>query len=272
MFIPNHKPQNDDRPRCYVPVSQGQLLCSDQGPWAPIDGSLWRFANPDLDAPTHFIGEYFDKDCYTVELQASPAVHDHHWQDLRQLFSLLDPTHYEVAARSMQVVSWDRDHKFCGRCGSETTLHDHDMAKHCEPCNLQFYPRLSPCVITVVTRGEEMLLAHNPTFPARFYSALAGFIEAGESIESALRREVKEEVGITVGKIEYYGSQSWPFPGQLMIGFIAEYESGEIEVDGIEIEEANWYRYDQLPKVPPRTALAGELIQHIVDRHVESQH
>ncbi len=267
MFTPDHKPSTEQAERCYVPVSGGQFLCSDRDPWEPIDGSLWRFANPQLDAPQHFIGRYFDKDCYAVEIDSSPTVIDHHWQDLRHLMAMLTPTQYETAARALQIIGWDNDHKFCGRCGQATTGHEHEMAKHCQPCDLLFYPRLSPCIITVITRGDEILLAHNPAFPAKFFSALAGFIEAGESIESALRREVNEEVGIKVGKIEYFDSQSWPFPGQLMIGFIAEYAEGEIEVDGIEIEEANWYRYDQLPMVPPTAFLAGQLIQHVVDRH-----
>jgi NAD+ diphosphatase len=122
-------------------------------------------------------------------------------------------------------------------------------------------------VITVITRDDHCLLAHNPAFPARFFSALAGFIEAGETIEAALRREVFEEVGLNVGRLHYFGSQAWPFPGQLMIGFHAEYESGDIAIDGIEIEEANWYRYDQLPLVPPPSTLSGQLIQAFVQRH-----
>lgn len=266
-FIPDHKPRGGDADRCYVPLSNGQFLCSDKGPWDPIDGGLWRFSNPQMDAPKHFIGCYFGKDCYVVELDDVPMVIDHHWQNLRNLLGMLSPTQYEVAARALQIIGWHKDHQFCGRCGQETQSHEHEMAKHCQPCDLLFYPRLSPCVITVVTRGEEILLAHNPAFPARFFSALAGFIEAGESIESALRREVKEEVGIEIGKVEYFGSQSWPFPSQLMIGFVAEYESGEIAVDGVEIEEANWYRYDDLPMVPPTSTLSGQLIQHFVNQH-----
>lgn len=266
-FFPDHTPQTDDAERCYVPLSNGQFLCSDTGPWDPIDSSLWRFANPQLDAPKHYLGRYHNKDCYVVELEDLPMVTDHHWQNLRNLLGMLNPTQYEVAARALQIIGWDKDHRFCGRCGEATQSHQHEMAKHCQPCDLLFYPRLSPCVITVVTRGEEILLAHNPAFPGRFFSALAGFIEAGESIESALRREVKEEVGIEIGKVEYFGSQSWPFPSQLMIGFVAEYVEGEITVDGVEIDEANWYRYDDLPMIPPVSTLSGQLIQHFVNQH-----
>ncbi|GAB3106952.1 NAD(+) diphosphatase [Aestuariicella hydrocarbonica] len=267
MFTPDHRPQQEGLEKCYVPISDGLLLSSVEYGWQPLPASSWRFANPQLEAPQHYIGRYFDKDCYVVVLEAQPDVHQHHWQNLRQLLGLLDEISYEVAARALQVVNWDRDHQFCGRCGSRTESHHREMAKHCQSCDALFYPRLSPCVITVVTRGEHCLLAHNPAFPSRFFSALAGFIEVGETIESALRREVREEVGIEVGKLEYFGSQAWPFPGQLMIGFMAEYQSGDIVVDGVEIEEANWYRYDELPLVPPAASLSGQLISHFVKMH-----
>ena len=267
MFIPGHVPQQESSDRCYVPVSQGQVLCSDTQGWQPISASVWRFANPQLEAPVHFIGRYFEQDCYVVILDQLPEIHEHSWFGLGQLLGLLSEVDYEVAARALQIVNWTRDHQFCGRCGSSTEAHVKEMAKYCAPCDLLFYPRLSPCVITVITRGEECLLAHNPAFPARFFSALAGFIEVGESIESALRREVEEEVGLKVGQLEYFGSQAWPFPGQLMIGFLAEYESGDIVVDGIEIEEADWFRYDELPMIPPEATLSGQLIQEFVRRN-----
>lgn len=270
MFVPDHKPRDEGLDVVYVPVSQGHLLCSDSDSWQPIAASVWRFSNPQIDAPRVYIGRYFDQDCYVVELDQQPDVHDHHWQNLRHLMSLLDETHYEVSARALQILNWERDHQFCGRCGCATSSHTKEMAKHCDQCDLLFYPRLSPCVIMIVTRGDEILLAHNPLFPARYYSALAGFVEVGESIESALRREVFEEVGIKVGKLEYFGSQPWPFPGQIMIGFVAEYESGEIAVDGVEIEDANWYRFDDLPFVPPISTLSGQLIQHFVEQHIQT--
>lgn len=267
MFIPAHAPQKEGLDKCYVPVSLGQILCSDADGWQPIASNTWRFANPQHDASTHYIGCYFEQDCYVVILDDAPDVHEHSWLSLHQLLGLLSDIDYEVAARAVQIVNWERDHQFCGRCGSPTQKHEKELAKHCSPCDLLFYPRLSPCVITVITRGEECLLAHNPAFPSRFFSALAGFIEVGETIESALRREVEEEVGINVGRLEYFGSQSWPFPGQLMIGFLAEYQSGDIVVDGIEIEEADWFRYDELPMVPPETTLSGQLIREFVKRN-----
>ena len=245
-------------------VSNGLLLCSDTDPWSPIDDSVWRFSNPQLNAPFYCIGQYQGLDCYAVALENTPEIFGHHWVDLRRLMVNLIESHYEIAARALQIIQWELDHGFCGRCGSATSNHEHEMAKHCGRCDLMFYPRLSPCVIMLITRGNECLLARNGNFPGAFYSALAGFIEVGETIEGALRREVLEEVSLRVGALTYFGSQSWPFPGQLMIGFHAEYEHGEIEVDGEEIVEANWYRYDNLPQVPNQFSLAGQLINQFV--------
>jgi NAD+ diphosphatase len=273
FFVPGVIPTSaeDGIERCYVPVSQGRLLVADGSFWEPIDAGVWRFLNPDPAAPSHYLGEFGNKQfgykhCYVVDISQGEEVPGYSWEGLRALLTGLSPVLYEIAARSLQVVTWDSDHRFCGRCGRETESHPNERAKICKPCNLQFYPRLSPCIITVITRDEYCLLAHNPQFPARYFSALAGFVEAGESLEAALAREVKEEVNIDVGNISYFGSQSWPFPSQLMIGFHAEYKSGEIEVDGIEIAEANWYRYDELPLIPPPGTLSGQLIRGFVNR------
>ncbi len=266
MFVPDHIAQDENCEKCFVPVSNGLLLCSDTQGWQPIDANVWRFANPQPEAATVFIGRLYQKNCYVVLLDQQPEVLEHHWLTLRALLGMLDDIQYEVAARALQIVTWQNQHQYCGRCGVPVVSHPKELAKHCTSCELLFYPKITPCVITVVTRGDDILLAHNPAFPQRYFSALAGFIEAGETIESALRREVQEEVGVTVAGLEYFGSQAWPFPGQLMIGFLAEYGSGDIKVDGIEIEEANWYRYDDLPLIPPAATLSGQLIRHFVQQ------
>jgi NAD+ diphosphatase len=266
VFFPGVIQSDDGKPRCYIPVYDNQLLCSEDFIWEPITGSLWRFLNPDPTADIHYIGDYEGQSCFVVSLSEQYNVEGYCWNNLRVMLGMLNPTHYEMTARALQIVNWDIDHRFCGRCGDATLHHSAERAKVCVACKLEFYPRLSPCVITVVTRGEYCLLAHNPTFPDGYYSALAGFIEAGEGIESALRREVKEEVNVTVGKLSYFGSQSWPFPGQLMIGFHSEYELGDVEVDGVEIVDANWYRFDQLPLIPPASTLSGQLIQSFVNK------
>ena len=136
----------------------------------------------------------------------------------------------------------------------------------CMPCGTTNYPRIAPCIIVLVTRGEEMLLARNVNHPGGMYSTLAGFIEAGETPEETLVREVHEEVGVTVRNLRYYQSQSWPFPNQLMLGFFAEYEGGDIVCDPTEIADAQWFHPSELPLIPPSTSVAGQLIKH----HIES--
>ena len=135
----------------------------------------------------------------------------------------------------------------------------------CEPCNINLYPRISPCVIVVVIDGERCLLVGKPSWPEGRFSALAGFLEAGESAEQALHREVFEEVGVHIENIRYVGSQTWPFPGQLMLGFLADAKTTDIQVDGVEIAEAEWFHYSQLPiNCPSIQSMSGRLIEHFV--------
>lgn len=248
-----------------IPVADGRLLCQYHQPWQPLESNVWRFSGMEKLTEPHYLGSLDGRHCFVVSVSDSVTPDGHGWDGLRAIMGLLDPVMFELASRALQVAAWDKDHRFCGRCGSETARHGQERAMVCGGCGMQYYPRLSPCAITVVTRGDECLLAHNAQFPPGMFSALAGFIEAGETAEATLRREVMEEVGLKVGKLHYFGSQSWPFPSQLMLGFHAEYESGEIAVDGVEITEANWYRFDQLPRmVPPPSTLSGQLIQSFV--------
>ena len=143
--------------------------------------------------------------------------------------------------------------------------HAQDRAKHCASCGLINYPRLSPSIIVLVTRGDEMLLARNAAWPNGMYSTLAGFVEPGESIEQTVHREVFEEVGLRLGKLKYFGSQSWPFPNSLMLGFHAEYESGDIVCQEGEIADAQWFKPESLPQIPPKTAISGWLIEEFVN-------
>ena len=136
----------------------------------------------------------------------------------------------------------------------------------CTACGKEYYPRINPCIIVLITRGDKILLARSSRRGTDFYSCLAGFIEPGESAEQAVRREVFEEVGLQVTNIRYTGSQPWPFPSQLMLGFYADYLDGEINPDPEEIADADWYAVDQLPKVPsPRISIAGQLIETYVE-------
>ena len=184
------------------------------------------------------------------------------------LFGLLGRTnqaHFDVIGRAYQLLNWERDHRHCGRCGEGTVLADKGQSRHCEPCRLSVYPRLSPCVIVLVSRDDELLLAASAGSNRRFYSCLAGFVEPGETCEQAVHREVMEEVGLEVEDIQYHGSQPWPFPGQLMLGFTAKWKAGEINIDPEEIDEALWCKPDNLPPVPPPFSIAGQLINRFLD-------
>ncbi len=172
---------------------------------------------------------------------------------------------FYLAGRAQQVADWERDHAFCGRCGTEMESHPVDRAKHCPDCGLMNYPRLSPSIIVLIRKGEEMLLARNANWPQGMYSTLAGFVEPGESIEQTVHREVFEEVGLRVKNVRYLGSQSWPFPNSLMLGFHADYASGDIVCQEGEIADARWFKYSDLPGVPPATAISRWLIDHFVD-------
>jgi len=196
----------------------------------------------------------------------APAPDGTRWSGLRSLFGVMDDGLVALAGRAGQLIDWDRTHRFCGACATPTRREAHERARRCPSCNHAAYPRISPAMMCLVTRGRQILLARNVNFPPGRYSALAGFLEAGESIEEAISREVQEEVGIAVKDPVYFGSQSWPFPHSLMIAFTAEYAGGDLTPNGHEIAEADWFSCDELPQLPPRISIARELIDHTVAR------
>jgi len=184
--------------------------------------------------------------------------------DLRAIFAAVGEPFFAVAGRAKQIVGWHATHRFCGRCGGETEPVEGEMAMRCSRCGMMHYPRVSPAVIVRVSRGGEILLARSPGFPKGMRSVLAGFVEPGESIEETIHREVREEVGVEVANLAYFGSQPWPFPNSLMIGFTAEYAGGEIRPEPGEIEDAGWYRPDDLPQLPPKVSIARRMIDAFV--------
>ncbi len=185
--------------------------------------------------------------------------------NVANLYDLIyDQDLLQNAGKALQIGHHFNTHQFCGRCASPMQLHIEEFYAKCEPCNDTFYPRISPCMIVLVYRGREVLLAKRPEPAPKWYSILAGFVEAGESIEECVHREVYEEVKLKVGNIKYFNSQAWPFPNQMMVGYTAEYVSGEIEIDGIEIGEAQWFNIDDLPDYPPNLSISGQLIEHFI--------
>lgn len=180
---------------------------------------------------------------------------------LRDAWNLLPEALYQVAARARQLLIWDQQSRFCGACGHATAVDAKEPAKRCPACGLVSYPRLSPAIMVLIHRGDELLLARSPHFKPGVYSALAGFVEAGESAEQCLHREVKEEVGLEVCNLRWFASQSWPFPHSLMLAFHADYAAGEIVPQVGEIEDARWFRRDALPLLPNPVSVAWHLIQ-----------
>lgn len=183
------------------------------------------------------------------------------WPPARDWLAQLPEAHFPLISTALQVVAWERDHRYCGRCGQLTERIEGEFAMQCPACGHRNYPRISPCIITLVTHGEDLLLARSPRFPPGRYSTLAGFIEPGETAEDAVRREVFEEVGLSLGKISYYRSQPWPFPHSLMLGFFAEAASRRIVIDGIEIADAAWFSPRRLPQLPPPYSISRALIE-----------
>lgn len=180
--------------------------------------------------------------------------------NLRQLFGVIADEQLAVAMRAVQVLEWDRTHRFCGACGGETEHVGHERARQCVRCRLTFYPRISPAMMVLVRDGPRLLLGRGINFPPGRYSALAGFLEAGETIEQAIHREVLEEVNVRVANLRYFGSQSWPFPNSLMIAFVADYAGGELRHDPAELADAAFFELDELPRLPPRLSIARALI------------
>ena len=213
----------------------------------------------------HAVGALGELACWAVGLAPETnAPEGMAFHGLRRLWGQLDEDVWKTAGRAVQIVEWDRNHRFCGRCGAETARQTAELARTCPRCGLQQFPRISPAVIVRVERGDRILLARSPHFAPGVYSTLAGFVEPGESLEETVVREVREEVGVTVTDLRYFGSQPWPFPHSLMLGFLSDWESGDIVCDESEIAEAEWFKRDALPNVPPRMSIARRLIDAVV--------
>jgi NAD+ diphosphatase len=237
--------------------------------WARIPGAALQKNNNPLwfePARTLYLGRLAGIDCWAAEApaEAPPPPAGLAWEGLRALFSVLEDAHFALAGRATQLLDWDRSHRYCGRCGTPTEAKAEERARVCPACRLAAYPRISPAVMALVRREGEILLARGPHFPPGMYSALAGFVEPGETLEQCLAREVEEEVGVKLSRIRYFASQPWPFPNSLMIAFVCDWESGEIRAQAGEIEAANWFKVLHLPKLPSRISIARRLIDAVV--------
>jgi NAD+ diphosphatase len=212
-----------------------------------------------------YLGMLAGQHCFSAEVAADTLVPDSlSCFGLRGLFGLLDDTLFALAGRAVQIMDWDRSHQYCGRCGAPTEASTAERARMCTACDQPYYPRIAPVVMALVRDGDRLLLARSPRFAPGMYSALAGFVEAGEGLEQSLAREVREEVGVEIANPRYFSSQSWPFPHSLMIAFNCDYAGGEIRVDPAEIEAAQWFSVDSLPDLPNPISIARRLIDATV--------
>jgi NAD+ diphosphatase len=215
-----------------------------------------------------YIGRLDGHSCYTARYPEGEALPEGlEFLGLRQLHEQIDNSMLQAAFRAVQIVRWDETHRFCGACGEATIKKDDEHGKVCTKCGQIFYPRLSPAVIVAITKGDKLLLARNKNFVPGRYSVLAGFVEAGETLEECVKREIKEEVNIEVKNIKYFGSQSWPFPNSFMVGFTAEYESGEIQLDENELAEANWFSAEEMPDIPAKLSISRRLIDWFIEKY-----
>lgn len=214
---------------------------------------------------SQFLGRYGATNCFVAEVgeKTSPPFSTQ-FTGLRTLFGTVEDDLFILAGRAVQILHWHREHRFCGKCGTAMQNRQTELAKICPACGFVSFPRLSPAVIMAITRKNHILLARAPRFPPGMFSTLAGFVEPGETLEEAVKREVREEVNIRIGNIRYVASQPWPFPHSIMIGFSATYVDGEIDVDNDEIEEARWFSVQDLPLLPSKITIARLLIDNFI--------
>ena len=216
-------------------------------------------------AKERYLGTLDGRGCFSGELLEETAPEGASFRGLRSLHGRLEDAVFKVAMRAVHLIDWDRNEQYCGRCGSKTLDKVGETAKECPKCGHVTFPRISPAVIVLVERDGKVLLARGSRFTEKIYSVLAGFVEAGESLEETVGREIAEEVGISVKNVRYFGSQPWPFPDSLMIGFVAEYAGGEIRMDEAEILDAGWFEPGDLPRIPDRISIARRLIDWFVE-------
>ena len=258
---------------CYL-ISGESILCSQDGLPLPVGREF-------VTALAGFIAylplgslepESKNRVIHFAVLEKPVPMAEGQWGGLRQSLGILPDEDFAWTGRAIQLARWLQQDRFCNRCGVQlpapeaSALARSEYVKLCRSCGHSVYPAIAPCVIMLITRGRQCLLAYHVRARREVYTTLAGFIEAGETPEQALMREVREEVGIEVTDLHYAGSQSWPFPGQLMLGFYAEYGGGEIKLDQTELLAADWFNVDDLPEIPSVGTIARRLIDGFVAR------
>ena len=213
---------------------------------------------------TQFLGTLDGTPCYSGELAGEDGPKGTSFHALRPLLRVLPEETFSLAGRAFQVMDWDRTHQFCGKCGGRTDPLAGERGRSCVGCGLHFFPRITPAVIVSVVRDGKILLAQSSRFPTAFYSVLAGFVEPGETFEECVHREIREEVGIEVEDLRYFGSQPWPFPHSLMVGFTASFAGGDLVLEEKEIVRAGWFGPEEVLRL--RIPHHGTIARRMIDR------
>jgi NAD+ diphosphatase len=251
-FLPHHEPHPDGD------YAEGMHILVGRQSVQIVDLSKGDDPFDVPDGGGLYLGHYGTQHVYGHDKEPDAGM------PLMALYGKVDDERWTVAGRAVQLIEWQRTHRFCGRCGTATepAAPPNHRAMVCPQCNLLAFPRLAPAIIVLVTREEDgkALLGRNANFPVAMYSCLAGFVEPGETMEQAVHREVREEVGVDVKDVRYWGSQPWPFPHSLMLGFRATYASGDVVLEDGEIADAQWYSPDELPMIPPGMSIARRII------------
>ena len=274
--MPFNSNYHENRPRAgddfaFVFAGSNLLVSNDRVPTIDELPLLSEPSVVDNVSDGRFFGNIGEKSCYAYYLpedfntepyavSGDNTACGYSFVLLRRYIAELDESICAAAGYASHLLHWDRHSRFCGRCGAENRWHKPECAKKCPVCGNLQYPKISPAIIILIRKGDDILLAHNRRFPKGRYSVLAGFMEIGETVEETAAREVFEECGIRISNIKYVSSQSWPFPDSLMIGLTADYESGELKPDGEEIIHAGWYNPDNFPSIPGPGTIARKLI------------
>lgn len=246
------------------------LFCADEILMGEIDGAdkipvIYELKALDIKPMHVYYMGLLDGNKYYAAICDKSCPNGFSFKKVRQVYGHIEDTGYWLMLRAFHIMNWLRTNRFCGCCGGLTRAFSDELALKCVECGHAVYPRISPAVIVAVIKDDKILLAHSNRFPTGRYSVLAGFVEPGEALEDCVQRELKEEVGIVVTNIHYFGSQPWPFPDSLMVAFTARWSEGEINIDNNEIVDANWYSADNLPNIPSKDSIARQLIDWFVE-------
>lgn len=232
------------------------IPCSEEMPVAAPDGTHILNISP-MDDGT---------EVKALQIEKAPTDKKFEMCGLRQSFYKLSQPLYLKAGKCNELLYWDQNTRFCGRCGSPMLM-DTDISKRCPNCGKTVWPQLATAIIVLINRGDDLLLVHAKNFKTDFYGCVAGFVETGESLEEAVRREVMEETSVTIKNLRYFKSQPWPYPCGLMVGFFAEYESGDLKLQESELSRGNWFNKNSLPTIPEKLSLARMLIDQWLEDH-----